>query len=261
NEKFLLMILGSEAKLENDNRSINVKRGLRTLVEKGLWPGVAPLGYTNVEGKGRRGCVKIDPLRAHVVQMMFEKAAESWSQHRIRNWLREQLDFVSPNGKHITLSGVQLALRRTFYYGMFEYPKKSGNWYKGAHQPLITKELFDKVQIEMKKKNRQTRIYRKDFAYTHLIKCGLCGSSVTAEEKFKVLKDGSIARYVYYGCDRVKDIHCPLRYIREENLIKQLCEIVDQLSIDELGVRGQMDLDVDRIVSFPSRCDGQSGGF
>ena len=29
NEKFLLMILGSQAKLENDNKSINVQRGLR----------------------------------------------------------------------------------------------------------------------------------------------------------------------------------------------------------------------------------------
>lgn len=36
NEKFLLMILGSQAKLENDNRSINVKRGLRSRVEMGL---------------------------------------------------------------------------------------------------------------------------------------------------------------------------------------------------------------------------------
>lgn len=38
NEKFLLMILGSQAKLENDNKGINVKRGLRTRVEMGLWP-------------------------------------------------------------------------------------------------------------------------------------------------------------------------------------------------------------------------------
>ncbi len=47
NEKFLLMILESQAKLENDNRGVNVKRGLRTRVEMGLWPGVAPLGYLN----------------------------------------------------------------------------------------------------------------------------------------------------------------------------------------------------------------------
>jgi len=261
NEKFLLMILGSQAKLENDNKSINVRRGLRTLTERGLWPGVAPIGYKNVGERGSRGCVKIDPLRGHIVQMMFEKAAEGWSQHRIRNWLREQLDFVSPNGKHLSLSTVQNILRKPFYYGEFEYPKKSGNWYKGAHQPLVTKEFFDRVQLELKKKNRQTRIYRKDFAYTNLIKCGLCGSTVSAEEKFKVLKDGSIARYVYYGCNRTKDIHCKLRYIREEELIKQLCDIVDQLSVDKLGVRGQMDLDVDRMYRFHRDVLGDPGGY
>src|SRR4030042_2271223 len=47
NEKFLLMILGSQAKLENDNRGINVQRGLRTRVEMGLWPGMSPTGYEN----------------------------------------------------------------------------------------------------------------------------------------------------------------------------------------------------------------------
>jgi len=43
-DKFLLMILCSQAKLENDNKSVNVKRGLRTRVEMGLWPGQAPTG-------------------------------------------------------------------------------------------------------------------------------------------------------------------------------------------------------------------------
>src|SRR3989344_4775244 len=47
NEKFLLMILGSQAKLENDNRGVNVRRGLRTRCEMGLRPGVAPTGYLN----------------------------------------------------------------------------------------------------------------------------------------------------------------------------------------------------------------------
>ena len=98
NEKFLLMILGSEAKLENDNRGINVKRGLRTMVEKGLWPGLPPLGYEAVEGKGMQGQLKIDPIRGHFIQEIFAKAAEGWSQHRIRNWLSEEVDFHSPNG-------------------------------------------------------------------------------------------------------------------------------------------------------------------
>ncbi|MGK5091548.1 recombinase family protein [Deltaproteobacteria bacterium TL4] len=44
NEKFLLMILCSQAKLENDNRGINVKRGLKAKCEMGWRLGVAPLG-------------------------------------------------------------------------------------------------------------------------------------------------------------------------------------------------------------------------
>ena len=31
-------------------------------------------------------------------------------------------------------------------YGTFEYPKESGQWYQGKHEPIITKELFDKAQ-------------------------------------------------------------------------------------------------------------------
>ena len=66
---------------------------------------------------------------------------------------------------------------------------------------------------------------------------------------------------VYYGCDRAKDPHCKLRYIREDDLIKRLCEIIDQLSIDELGVRGQMDLDVDRMYRFHRDVMGIVGDF
>lgn len=67
NEKFLLMILGSQAKLENDNRGINVKRGLRTRVEMGLWPGMAPVGYLNQKIMDKKCQVILDPDRAPIV--------------------------------------------------------------------------------------------------------------------------------------------------------------------------------------------------
>jgi site-specific DNA recombinase len=60
-DKFLLMILCSQAKLENDNKSINVKRGLRTRCEMGLWPAPAPMGYLNEMRADRKGHVYIDP--------------------------------------------------------------------------------------------------------------------------------------------------------------------------------------------------------
>lgn len=42
NEKFLLMILCSQAKLENDHKGENVKRGLRAKCEQGFRPGRIP---------------------------------------------------------------------------------------------------------------------------------------------------------------------------------------------------------------------------
>src|SRR5579872_2363896 len=69
NEKFLLMILCSQAKLENDNRSVNVKRGLRAKCEMGYRPGMTPLGYINLkyENKGEKKII-LDPERAPIIR-------------------------------------------------------------------------------------------------------------------------------------------------------------------------------------------------
>ena len=72
-DKFLLMILCSQAKLENDNKSINVKRGLRAKVEMGLWPAQAPVGYLNSKRVDQKGHVHIDKDRAPIIKKMFEK--------------------------------------------------------------------------------------------------------------------------------------------------------------------------------------------
>ena len=34
----------------------------------------------------------------------------------------------------------------------------------------------------------------KEFAFTRMIACGLCGSGIVADEKFKKLKDGGVNR-------------------------------------------------------------------
>jgi len=83
NEKFLLMILCSQAKLENDNRGINVKRGLKAKCEMGIRPGVAPLGYQNVINNNRISEVVPDPERAWVVQEMYKRVGEKGHSGRI----------------------------------------------------------------------------------------------------------------------------------------------------------------------------------
>ena len=251
NEKFLLMILGSQAKLENDNKSVNVKRGLRMRCEMGLWPAPAPTGYLNEKRVDRKGYVTIDIERAHVVKQIFEKVAyEHWSGRKIYHWLKFDLNFkTATSGKNLTLSNVYLLLQNTFYYGVFEYPAGSGNWYTGRHEPIISKELFEKAKEQLKR-DHIVRSEMKEFAFTKLMTCGLCGSGITAEEKYKQLKDGTTARYVYYGCSRAKDKNCKNQYMREEDVIQQLVAIMDNLDLDETEMKGKFEEELNRLNKF-----------
>jgi DNA invertase Pin-like site-specific DNA recombinase len=257
NEKFLLMILGSQAKLENDNRGINVKRGLRTRVEMGLWPGVAPVGYLNQKLMDKKCQVIIDPERAPIIKKMFEKMADDkWSGRKIHHWLKFELNFKSVGNHNLALSNIFRTLQNPFYYGTFEYPKKSGNWYQGKHEPIVSKELYDKVQEQLKRDNivRQSH----EFAFTKLMICGLCGSGISAEEKYKQLKDGTVAKYIYYGCGRSKDRHCKCQYLREEELIDQLLKVLDQIDFNSLGIKHKFDEELKRMNKFQRKVLGMS---
>ena len=249
NEKFLLTILGGQAKLENDNRGINVKRGLRTRVEMGLWPGVAPVGYLNQKHMDKKCQIIIDPERAPIVKKMFEKMAhDKWSGRKIHQWLKFEANFKSLGNHNMALSNIFRTLQNPFYYGTFEYPRKSGNWYQGKHEPIITKELFEQVQTQLKRDNivRQSH----EFAFTKLMVCGLCESGISAEEKYKQLKDGTVAKYIYYGCGRSKDRHCKNPYLREDELTEQLIKIMDKININGVGIQIKFEEELKRFNKF-----------
>lgn len=258
NEKFLLMILGSQAKLENDNKSVNVKRGLRTRVEMGLWPGVAPLGYLNQYLMDKKCQVIIDTARAPIIKQIFEKMAhEKWRGRKIYNWLKHDLNFKTRGNKALTLAGVYRVLDNPFYYGTFEHPLGSGNWYEGKHKPIITKELFDLAQAQLKRD--QIVRENKEFAFTKLFTCGKCGSGVSAEDKYKKLRDGTTAHYVYYGCTRGKDRDCKNKYIQEGELIAELIKLLDQIDINELGMRHKLEDEIKRFNHFQKVVLGSDG--
>lgn len=233
NEKFLLMILCSQAKLENDNRGVNVKRGIRAKCEMGWRPCMPPLGYYT---RGSTGSVKdviIDAERAPFIAEMFEMSAAGKSGRHIKQWLIDN-DIRTRKDKIITLSMIYKMLKSTFYYGEFEYPKNSGKWYKGSHESLITKELFEDVQkalvVPLKSKWGA-----KEFPFRRFLTCASCGSHIVGEEKFKTRVDGGKNRHVYYHCSRQVKYNCPEPYVRQELIIEELLRMCSKLSIQAAG--------------------------
>ena len=224
NEKFLLMILCSQAKLENNNKSINVKRGIRTKCEMGWRPGTAPLGYTNRSFGGVTDIIP-DPDRSDIITEMFHKAARVWSGRKLKAWLDEQ-EITTRSGRSVPVSSVLAMLINPFYYGEFQYPEgPDARWYKGAHKPLISRELWDEVQ---QSRGTNKGVWgSKKFAFRGLITCGQCGAMFTAQEKFKKLKNGDFNRYVYYSCTKRIDPNCQEKYINENDLCLLLQEFVE----------------------------------
>ena len=228
NEKFLLMILCSQAKLENDQKGINVKRGIRAKCEMGWRPGPPPIGYFNRSFAGVKDIV-VDPDRGSIMTEMFRKVAEEGASGRvIKKWL-DQTGLTTRSGKQVTLSMVYQMLKNPFYYGEFEYPIKTGTWYQGRHPPLITKEVFDKVQEQLITCPKSPW-GEKTTTFKGLFKCGVCKGNMIGEERFRKRKWSEPRRHIYYHCARQLK-SCPEPYISEDKLIKQILRYINFMNI------------------------------
>lgn len=80
--------------------------------------------------------------------------------------------------------------------------------------------------------------------------CGLCGSGITADEKFKKQKNGNVHRYVYYKCTRTRDPNCDCGFINENDLISQLQALLDDIDIKVVPMRDKITTEIRRYKQF-----------
>jgi len=197
-----------------------------------------PLGYYNRAFGGIKDIV-IDPERGPMVSEMFLKVAyHGYSGREVKRWL-DSVGFRTRSGKKVTLSQIYIMLKNPFYYGKFEYPIRSGRWYKGSHAPLVSKEVFDKVKSQLVVP-RKAKWGSKGFAFKHIIKCAGCRASIVGEEKYKNLLDGSVKKHIYYHCSGSKQCSYVKPYIREEKLIEQLSSFIDGLDEKNITLSGSL---------------------
>jgi len=125
--------------------SKNVKRGIKTKLEKGEWPNLAPIGYLN-DGKGG---IKVDDVRAKYIQRAFELYATGNKSVKEIASILFQEGFKSRGGNKYHKSKIHQFLSNHFYYGIMKFQSKD---YVGKHSPIISKELFDKVDYALNKR-------------------------------------------------------------------------------------------------------------
>ncbi len=231
-DKFMLNLLCTQAKLENDNKSVNVKESLMLKAERGVFPGKARPGYKNNHEKpqGLRD-ISPHPLYFPLMRKLFDLALTG--TYSIEALMREadKLGIRSTvSGRPLCKSSMHGLLRDPFYTGKFLY---CGRLYQGQHPPLLSDEEFNLLQdiIEGRSKGK---LQKRDFALNGIIKCGGCGYCITAESHKKNYKNGTYQVFSYYRCTRKSHGYkCGQPYIRTSKLEDQVKEELVQLELDQ----------------------------
>lgn len=242
NEKFLLMILGSQAKLENDNRSINITRGQRNQCQMGLYPGPVPLGYMSETIGGVRK-ILIDPKRGSLIKEVFEKVASGKPVKEVMKWIDTETTLRTRDKKLIPKSIIYSMLRNKFYTGYFTMKKIE---YQGAYEPIVSPILFAQVQAKLRP-FRNTHPRGDNYSIARFMRCSLCGSPVHRHTKFRALRNGKTRRHVYYRCSRQNDSHCKIDYVLEEDVFRNISQLIEEVDISQLDFPEQIQ---DEIIRF-----------
>jgi site-specific DNA recombinase len=123
-------------------RSEIAKQAMTARVEAGECPGIAPLGYRNVV-VGNRRTVEVDPTTAPLIVEAFHLAAQR--KGSLRNILAQlgPSGLVGRKGKPLGVSSLHAVLTNPFYAGLIRHRREL---YRGAHSPLVSKSLFDRVR-------------------------------------------------------------------------------------------------------------------
>ncbi len=206
-----------------ENLRQETRKGMVEKAERGIFPSLAPLGYLNAErvnGNEKIRLLELDQTRAPIIEKMFRLyATGGYSLQRIVEFTKLE-GLRSKGGRKLGKAAVEAILKNPLYYGDFRW---NGKLYRGTHQPIISKSLYDAVQQAFANHHKPL-CQQRGFSFTGLLACGKCGCAITAE-----IKKG---RYIYYHCTGFKG-KCGNTYIREETLEQKFGELLKDIEITE----------------------------
>ena len=200
--------------------SVNTARGLRAKARQGHFPGTAPVGYLNDQ---RTKTIVLNRKKSKMIRAAFELYAKNRSRYEDIGQFLYNNGMRSTGGKRMHDEQITFILSNIFYYGHFKY---SGEIYEGRHTPIVSKQLFDKVQKVMIERGHPMVVGKELKIYCGLMSCGECGMSITAEVQKKHLKNGDTHHYTYYRCTKKSAARCSQSYVREEELTADFSNII-----------------------------------
>src|SRR3989344_2118185 len=187
---------------------VGVRRGLNSKIAKGQAPILPPLGYLNSKFEIRgENYIKNDPERYDLVKRAWKlMLTGEYTIPKLLRIVNDDWGLRTRKGKHrgggpVNKSTMYGIFTNIFYTGLYLY---RGNTENGTHEPMITTDEFDKMQMILGKYGKP-RARSHIFTYTGTMICGECSSGITACTKTKLVKTkNELKDYTFYYCSHRK---------------------------------------------------------
>lgn len=223
---FVETVFAAQGQLEREQNKRQVIQKQKARLERGYWPFYHPPGYRAINNPIHGKLLTPIQPEADIIKKAFEGFAS--------NRFQEQVDvqkFLTQegfgHGKKIYLGMVGQLLRRAIYAGYIEYPDWEVERREGHHEPLISKEVFARVQEKLsgKLKTFSRRDTREDFALRGFVLCSECSRPITASWTTKKRKNYRIG---YYRCTTAG---CPQKNkgINKDIIDRQFVELLSEI--------------------------------
>lgn len=193
-----------------------VKKGFYGRLKQGLYPMPAPAGYVDV-GQGQPK--QPHPVYAPIIKRAFELYATG--RYGIVALLERvtKLGLRNKNGNPISKNAFNRMLKNEFYTGVIRI-EKTGEMFRGQHQPVVSRSLFERAQNVMSGKTNDKR-KTHFFCFRRLVSCAGCRWKLIPERQ---------KGYAYYRCQTKA---CTQKTVREELLESGFAEVLKNLRFDE----------------------------
>jgi site-specific DNA recombinase len=212
----IIMHAVGEYQSKANGADISYKMGAKA--RKGGTIGRTRLGYVNARdlSEGRNiGIVEFDPERASYMKTAFELyASGDYSIESLCDELTKR-GLTTRSGRHpsrpISTSTLNKLLRDPYYIGYITY---KGELIRGRHEPLISDDLFDRVQTMMDERSGSgARQYRHHHYLKGSLWCGKCHERGVESRMIMQWTSGNGGRYRYFFCKQKQKHTCDSRYL------------------------------------------------
>jgi site-specific DNA recombinase len=208
--------------------SVNIQRGIRERVRRGIFYGRAPLGYFN-EPKLRT--IEPHPVDFPKLKRILERFATG--QHSLTSIMKEMTAaglIGCQMKRQLCLSSVSKLLASPYYYGAFYH---KGVLHQGSHVPMVSKKTWDEIQrariaVSKPRKHRSD----KGLLFLNFSTCASCGHCITGERHRK--KSG--LQFLYYRCThKNKKRGCEsTTFVRQEVVAAEVKRNVQLVTLPEI---------------------------